>query len=286
MSELDTELNPLFEAFSGQVSVAYARLDSSESYTYRATQTMLSASLIKLPILLTVLAEVAQRNLNLAERVPLKQTDQVGGSGVLHTLQAGLEPTLYDLLTLMSIVSDNTATNLLVERVGLRAVNTFCQQHGFSGTSLVGKLQLPEDKQNEAQRRGERNTTCAADMLGLLLGLVKGDLLPPSETELALNILKLQQFTEALARYLPTDPEVDTPYVEVASKSGCLRGVWHDGGIVFQDGRALYALVVMTSGSRDRRFHFEHEGMLLIAAVSRRIFAAYTRTQLKNGFLD
>ena len=272
MSNLATELTPLFEPFSGEVSVAYARLDGAESYTYRATDPTLAASLIKLPILLTVLEAVSQGKLKPAERIQLTVTAQVGGSGILHTLQAGLEPTIQDLLTLMIVVSDNTATNMLIERVGQDAVNTFCQQHGLSGTKLVGKLQLPEAGQNGAQRRGERNTTCAADMLGLLLGLVRGDLLPPPETELALSILKKQQFTEALARYLPTDPELDTPYAEVASKSGCLRGVWHDAGIVFQDGRPLYALVVMTSGSADKRFHLEQEGMLLIGEVSRRIY--------------
>ena len=270
--ELGAELTPLFKTFSGEVSVAYARLDGAESYTYHATEPTSAASLIKLPILLTVLERVSQEKLKLDERTSLKATDQVGGSGILHTLQAGLEPTLHDLLTLMMIVSDNTATNILIGRVGQDAINTFCQQHGLSGTKLVGKLQLPETEQNEAQRRGERNTTCAADMLGLLLGLVRGDLLPPAETELALSILKKQQYTEALARYLPTDPELDTPYIEVASKSGCLSGVWHDAGIVFSEGQPLYALVVMTSGSRDRRFHFEQEGMLLIGEISRRTY--------------
>ncbi len=277
MSDLAAELTPLFDEFSGRVSVAYARLDGPEKYTYRATETMHSASLIKLPILLTVLERVAQRKLDLKERVPLKTTDQVAGSGVLHTLQAGLEPTLRDLLTLMIIVSDNTATNMLIERVGLGAVNTFCRQHGFRATTLVGKLQLPEAEHNEAQRRGERNTTCAADMLGLLLGLVRGDLLPPPETELALNILKKQQFTEALARYLPTDADLDTPLVEVASKSGCLSGLWHDAGVVFRAGQPLYALVVMTSGSSDKRFYVEQEGMMLIAEVSRRLYTASVR---------
>ncbi len=272
MSDSVATVAPLFDKFSGQVSVAYARLNGPDTYTYRATETMLSASLIKLPILLAVLAEVSKGKLKLAERIPLKTTDQVTGSGVLHTLQAGLEPTLHDLLMLMIIVSDNTATNMLIEHVGIGAVNTFCQQHGFRGTTLSGKLQLSKADQNEAQRRGGRNATCAADMLGLLLGLVRGDLLPPPETELALSILKKQQFTEALARYLPTDPELDTPLVEVASKSGCLSGVWHDAGIIFRDAQPLYALVVMTSGSKDKRFHFEQEGMMLIAEVSRRIY--------------
>jgi len=105
---------------------------------------------------------------------------------------------------------------------------------------------------------------------------VRGELLPPPETELALSILKQQQLTEALARYLPTDPDLDAPYVQVVSKSGCLRGVWHDAGIVFSGGEPLYALVVMTRGSADRRFHPEQEGVLLIAEVSRRVYEYVT----------
>ncbi len=273
-----SDLIPLFEAFSGEVGVAFGRLDRPETYTYRATERVPSASLIKLPILLAALERVARGELSLDERVPLQTGDQVGGTGVLRALQPGLEPTLGDLLTLMVIVSDNTATNMVIGRVGQGTVNTFCQQHGFSDTALVGKLQLPEHELNDAQRRGERNRTCAADTLGLLMGLVRGDLLPPQETELALSILKQQGFTEALARHLPTDPDLDAPYVEVASKSGCLRGVWHDAGVVFQDGKPSYALVVMTRGSADRRFHPEQEGVLLIAEVSRRVYEHVTQT--------
>ena len=272
-----TDLTPLLVAFSGEASVAYARFDEPESYTYHASARTPSASLIKLPILVTALEGVASGTLDLNECVPVGSRDQVGGSGVLKMLQPGLEPTLHDLLTLMIVVSDNTATNRVIDRVGQGAVNTFCQQHGLYETRLVGKLQLPEAEQNEAQRRGERNHTCAADVLGLLLGLVRGDLLPPPQTEQALAILKQQQYTEALARYLPTDPELDTPFVQVASKSGYLRGVWHDAGIVFRDDEPLYAIVVMTEGSKDRRFHFDHEGVLLIAEVSRRVYQHVTR---------
>lgn len=274
MISLSRDLTPLYANFSGEVSVAFGRFGGAGRYAYRADEPLPAASLIKLPIMLTVLERVAQGELRLDERLELHSDAQVGGSGVLQSLRPGLTPTLHDLLTLMTIVSDNTATNLLIGRVGVEAVNTWCRQSGLYGTRLVGKLQLPEAERNEAQRRGERNRTCAADILGLLMGLARGDLLPPAETELALDILKRQVFTEALARPLPTDPELDAPRVEIASKSGCLAGVWHDAGVVFRDGRPLYALAVMTSGSADRRFHVEQEGVRLIAAVSRRVYEA------------
>ncbi len=272
MTNLSDSLTPLYDEFSGEVSVAFSSFSGADTYAYRADEPMPAASLIKLPVLLSVLEQVAAGELRLDERLELTAQDHVSGSGVLQHLQPGLTPTLHDLLTLMMIVSDNTATNLLIERVGLEAINLWCRQNGLYGTRLIGKLQLPEPERNEAQRRGERNLTCAADVLGLLMGLARGDLLPPAETELALSILKRQVFTEALARYLPTDAELDAPHLEVASKSGCLQGVWHDAGIVFQDGKPLYALAVLTSGSADRRFHVEQEGVMLIAEVSRRIY--------------
>ena len=272
-SDLDATLSPLIDAFSGRVSVALQRISDGFSYTHSATQTVSAASLIKLPILVETLEQVAQGKLPLTARFELRNVDQVGGSGVLHTLDAGLKPTLRDLLTLMIIVSDNTATNMLIDLVGQGEINRFCQSAGLTQTKLAGKLQLPEEKRNDAQRRGERNTTCAADMLGLLTSLQRGDLLPPELTGLALDILKKQQFTEALARFLPTDEELRPDAVTVASKSGCLRGVWHDAGLVYgASNRPLYALVVMTSGSEDRSFSFEQEGMMLIAEVSRRVF--------------
>ena len=266
-------LSPIIEAFSGEVALAYRSFSTGESYTYRATQTMRSASLIKLPLAVQVLSEVTRGRLDLSQRYPVKTEAQVGGAGVLYRLDAGLEPTLKDLLTLMLIVSDNTATNLIIDLLGEATVNSFIYDLGLQQTSLVGKLQLPANQQNEAQKRGEANSTCAADVLGLLLRLQAGDLLPPELTTLVLDILKQQQFTESLARYLPTDPELHDPHVVVASKSGCLRGLWHDAGLVYAaDGSPLYALVVMTDGSQDRSYAWEQEGMLLIAEVSRNVY--------------
>lgn len=267
-----SSLNDLYEGFSGEVSVAFQRFDRPEAYTHKPETSMLSASLIKLPILLATLDRVAQGKLELSERIPLKEADRVGGSGVLKTLEEGLAPTLHDLLTLMIVVSDNTATNMVIEHIGLETTNTFCAQHGFRATRLVGKLQLPETLMNEAQRRGERNRTTAADMLGMLVGLERGDLLPPPQTETARDVLKAQQLDDGLARLLPTDEDIDTPPLTVASKSGSIRGVRHDVGIVYREDAPLYALAVMTSGSRDLRSNADNEGLKLIAEVSRRIY--------------
>jgi beta-lactamase class A len=262
-------LQPLIKKFSGQVSVVYYDFRSQQSYAYEAAQQMRSASLIKVPILLCTL----DQSIPLSQRFKIIEDDVVVGAGVLQTLNPGLEPTLHDLLTLMIVVSDNTATNKVIDILGQDTINAYIQSLGLSQTSLIGKLQLPEHKQNPEQKKGLRNHTSALDMMSLLVRLEQRHLLSEQATQTALGILKKQQFTEALSRYLPRDPETYDDYVIVASKSGCLRGLWHDAGIVYnKDNQPLYALVVMTDGSADESYSWEQEGMMLIAMISKILY--------------
>lgn len=272
---LETIIKPFEAEFSGELALAYYDFRDRSSFLHNATKTMRSASLIKLPILLQVLSEVAQGKHELSQRFNLRKEDQVAGAGVLHSLNPNLPLTLEDLLTLMIIVSDNTATNMLIDLLGETELNAFMHSLGLSQTKLIGKLQLTSEQQNDEQRSGKSNQTCAADMLGLLLRLEHGELLPEPLTELALGILKKQQFNEALARYLPTDGELSNKPVTVASKSGCLRGLWHDAALVYGDSaQPLYALVIMTDHSNDLSYSWEQEGMMLIARLSKVIYEA------------
>ena len=270
---LGESLSPLLQGFSGEVSVAFHRFGDGFRYALNADKTLPAASLIKLPILVEALAQVEAGRVGLEDRISLKPEHMVGGNGVLRWLRPGLNPSFEDLLTLMIIVSDNTATNMVIDLVGLDAVNARCEALGLAHTRLIGKLQLPEREQNEAQRRGERNRTAAGDVLNLLTALQEGRLLKAEGTERALRMLERQLYKEALARYLPTDEELAAEPVTVASKSGCLRGVWHDAGLFFRRGQPLYALVVMTAGADDRSYGPEQEGLMLIAHVSRAVFA-------------
>jgi hypothetical protein len=107
-------------------------------------------------------------------------------------------------------------------------------------------------------------------MLGFLLQLERGDLLPPAETRLAKEMLFAQQRTEGIGRYLPLDPHVHERPLRLASKSGWLAGIWHDAGLIYDAaGSPLFALVVMTVGSSDLAEHVEQEGLMLIAEVAR-----------------
>lgn len=271
------DLQPSIDRFSGDVSLAWYDFRRSEHLFLDADRVLPAASLIKLPILGLALREVHAGRLDPTKRLAIRIRDRAPGAGVVRLLRRGLHLTVQDLLTLMIAISDNSATNRVIDLLGIDAVNAFCREVGLERTTLVGLLQQPPDRQNEEQLAGRRNETSAADMLGLLLQLERGDLLPPEETRLAKDILFAQQRTEGIGRYLPLDPDAHERPLRLASKSGWLAGIWHDAGLIYDAaGSPLFALVVMTVGSDDRAEHIEQEGLMLIAEVARALCLRHT----------
>lgn len=222
-----------------------------------------AASIVKLWLLVRGLWAAQTGAVPLTERLILRPADRVPGSGVLHELGAGLEPSWQDLLTLMVVVSDNTATNLVIGRLGLEAVQAWLAE-GWPQTRLVGKLQLPPDERNDAQRRGERNTTTAVAAATLLGQLYRGELLDAPHTRLALDILGRQQFRDILARHVPCTASGE-PLYPVLSKSGELMGVHHDAGLLLLP-RPL-SVALMSVGGHDPREHPDNRDVTLLAAT-------------------
>lgn len=271
--------------FSGRIALAYQGLASAAPgargrMTLDASAAFPAASLIKLPILACLLDEAAAGRLDLGERTELRDADRVGGDGLLRWLDAGLRPTLLDLARLMIVVSDNLATNLLLDRLGEDRVRAWIHQAGLSATVLEGGLQLPPERRSERLGSGAVNRTSAADVAGLLLRLERGALLPPAQGARMLELLRAQQQTDAIGFPLPVDPGVPDERgrrVRLASKAGCLAGTWHDAALVHDaDGAPLFVLVVLTTGAADRAEHWRQEGRERIRRVAGSVWRAVT----------
>ncbi|WP_034385671.1 serine hydrolase [Deinococcus sp. YIM 77859] len=260
--DLQAELRA--RGYGGEVGILITDLAGRELYALQADRIFPAASTIKVPLLILALEEAQAGRLELGERVTLRAEDRVPGAGVLHELGAGLALTWEDLLTLMIVVSDNTATNLVMGRLGIERVNTWLEERKLVGTRLVGLLQLPPEQQNAAQRRGERNHTTPRDQAALLGALTRGELLDPAHTERALAILTRQQFRDLLGRHVPRDADGALLY-RVASKSGELRGLHHDVGVLFTP-RPLVA-AVLSEGGLDPREHPDNRDTSVLAAV-------------------
>jgi beta-lactamase class A len=252
-----------FGRLPGRHALALSLADGS-SLRRDAQATFVAASVIKLPLLVLALARSERGELDLAERVPVLADDVAGGSGVLLDLDAGLAPTWRDLLTLMIIVSDNTATNLVLARLGVGAVNDDLEALGMPGTRVAGPLQVDEARRTPAQRAGETAITTAGDVHALLTRLDDGLLLGEAATAWARGRLVAQRFRDGVARLL------DDPALVVGSKGGWLRAARHDAGVVWDArGRRVATVVVLSADHPQARFGPDHPATLATARLAR-----------------
>jgi beta-lactamase class A len=235
---LERQLDALAAETPGVVAIAARDLAAGREYHRLADERLPSASVIKVAILVELLGRTAEGGLDLAERRALTEADKVPGSGVLPQLGAGLELTLLDLAHLMITVSDNTASNMLIDRLGCEAVNARLERLGLRRTRLGRKFY-----DFAARDRGLDNWLTAGEMADLLTGLEQRTALPPESCDLALAIMRQQQFDNRLPKLLPPD----TP---VANKTGSITGVCHDAGIIYSPAGPL-VVVVLTQGLPD-----------------------------------
>ena len=253
------------QGYAGRAALVVQDADTAETlHTEGADETFPAASIIKLWLLVRGLRAAQVGQTGLGERRSMQAEDRVPGSGVLHDLGAGLALSWLDLLTLMVTVSDNTATNLVIGRLGLPDLQAWLAAE-WPQTRLVGRLQLSPDQQSEAQRRGERNSTTAAQAADLLGRLYRGELLDAAHTALALGILGRQQYRDLLARHLPRDASGEALYQSL-SKSGELRGVHHDAGLLLLP-RPLSVALLSVGGSDPRGCPDNRDVYLLAATI-------------------
>jgi beta-lactamase class A len=265
-TEILFNLEPILNSFSGVIGLFAKHLGEGLTLEFNAHEVFPAASVVKVPILLEALRQVQIGKLKLETRIPMPALEQVGGSGVLMAFQPGLEPTLQDYLTMMIVVSDNTATNISLDAVGGRdAVNSSLKNWGCSSTTVVGKLMLTDDRKNADQLAGKKAEVTPFESVMLLEKLYNGEILNEDLTRLAFDILEKQQYTEILARYLPDG-------TRTATKSGQIIGVRNDVGIVFTE--RPYVLALYSKNCTDQRYHVDNEAVLALGKISRLVFDA------------
>ena len=266
--ELLSKLQLEAQGFSGTFGVMARTLEADPAdrleFGFNQHEIFPAASVIKLPMLLDALRLVEAGQLRLEQRYQMAATDLASGSGVLQVMQPGLEPSLRDLLTLMIVVSDNTATNMVLDILGgVEAINARFAIMGLETIRVVGKLQVAWEFKTDAQRQGKLAEMTPLETTQLLEKLWRGQLLTSEMQTLALEILGAQQYTEILERYLPDG-------IKTACKSGSITGVRNDVGIVYA--ARPYAVALASKGGSDHREHLDNEGVLLLARVSKLLY--------------
>ncbi|MEA4863435.1 MAG: serine hydrolase [Victivallaceae bacterium] len=216
----------------GEVAVVLTRLSSGERlYSSNSQVQMPSASTIKVLILAEIMRQVEAGNLSLEQRVPVPQEAKLADS-IIGCLEQD-NYTLRDLATMMIIESDNTATNVLIDLVGMDSVNKLGSELGLKATSLQRKM-----LDWEAVKAGKQNYTSANDLDQLMVAIGERRLISRNASEEMIRMLNMQKDIESFKRYMPED-------LVVAHKSGSLDCLEHETGIFWVEGND-YVLTVMT----------------------------------------
>ncbi len=253
------------ENVAGVFGVAAHDWATGERLSVSGDRSFITASVIKLPILLAALDQVQRGALRLDDRIELEAGDRVGGSGLLYEFDPGVRLSLRDYLTAMIVVSDNSATNLALRLVGVAQVNAYLDSIDLPDIRSHRPIRYPKRLPGDAPGIG---TATPDGLVRLLDRLIEQSILTPDLCGLAVDILKRQQYMDGIPRYLPEA-------VVVGHKDGWVNDVRADAGILFVPGRAPISLAVMADSLTDPREWPDHEGFLGIARISRIIYDAW-----------
>ncbi len=245
------EVLAAFEAVEGTWGLSYQHLGSGDSFAVSGGETFYPCSVIKVPIMAEVFRQAEKGQLDLARKVVVNRDDQVGGSGIIQVLTPGTELFVYDLITLMIVVSDNAATNMLLDLCGLDTVNEFMARLGLPGIHVYHKLMIVESgREHENQMTPEATT-------GLMARIARNEVVSMRACEAMVRILKQQQYNDHLTKYLPLEPGPgratgSRPKVEAAHKTGWIDGARCSTGIFYLP-EEEYVLSVFSKGVKDNR---------------------------------
>lgn len=273
-SSLEDRLAPLAKDHKGKVAFAVKNLESGESNYLNADEIMPTASLIKIAVLIELYQQAQEDKLKLTDRVTLRAADKVPGSGILtEHFSDGADFSLRDAARLMIAFSDNTATNLVLDRVGIKSVNRRMEAWGFPNTRINAKVYLGSTTSvaPERTRRYGLGSTTAREMVGLLEQLQMSDRCRPFCKQAILNHLAKNTDKDKFKRFLPAD-------VMVMHKDGSTRDTRTDAGLIHTPA-GIVAVCVLTTNNKDRRWQSDNAGNLLCARLAKEVHEHFASTK-------
>jgi beta-lactamase class A len=269
---LQDSLRTRIAGFSGTVSLYAKNLDTGVAVGIRESEPVRTASTIKLPILLAVFDAVARGQAKWTDPLTLTPAEKVSGSGILGSeISDGVQLPLSDVVHLMMVLSDNTATNMVLERFGADTVNAYLDTIGIKTTRAMRKIrgdgnQLKSTsgwsaagKLPENQKYGLGVST-PRDMVTILEKLEHGDIVSADASKEILAIMKRCRDDSGIRRRMGD--------LKVANKTGALDALRSDVGIVYSKGGRI-AMAITVDGMPNSDYTPDNPGCLLIAEVAK-----------------
>jgi len=238
--------------FKGEVGVVVKDLETGWEFSRQKAKPFASASLAKIPLMAACFLAAEQERIRLDRNVALKASDKLTGSGVLKDMPAGTTFSVARLIGLMIYDSDNTATHILTNLVGLDYVNNASKSFGLKNTRLDRKIADYYARDN----KGIENYTTAEDMSLFLEKIYRRNIGNKKISDQCISTLKLTRINDRIPKYLP-------PELAIAHKTGLENTVCHDAGIVFTKKGDFIVVVLTKHQNPDSRLSAE-----LIAKVA------------------
>ncbi|HEY3131987.1 MAG TPA: serine hydrolase [Acidobacteriota bacterium] len=264
-SDLPDSVRAIVEHFKGKIYFAAKNLKTGEAFDFQGDQKVQTASVIKVPIMVEVFAQAKEHRFTLQDLMAFTEENRVPGSGILQDLGQGLHLTVKDATVLMIVLSDNSATNMLIDRVGVKAVNERMRRLGLSSTLLFKKVFRPATEPlPDEQKKWGLGVTTPQDMLLLFEKIYRKELVDAESSEQMISILKKQRDRDQIPRYFFGEK---WSKVEVANKTGALDRVRNDVGIVFTP-EGDFLLSLFAQDAEDQKWTPDNEATIAMARLS------------------
>jgi beta-lactamase class A len=278
-SRMESQLGGVVKAFRGRMGVAAIDVRTGETIGVDADVRFPTASTIKTAVMIETWQQVASGALSMDTTITLRDADKVGGAGVLRGLHGGLALSVADLVHLMITQSDNTATNLLIGRLGTAHVNQRLESYGLRETKLFRPTFRDgrADVLPELEREFGLGMTTPREMARLMALIAQGTAVNRGASEAMLATLRRQQDRAMIPRLLPTDDRVQvgnktgTDEEKHASSDGVKRHVRADAAIVAGPD-FMYVIAIYARQVEDTRWGVDNEALTTGARISRMIY--------------
>jgi beta-lactamase class A len=259
---LDERVRAEVAAFKGKVSLFARNLDTGATFAFNADDRVRTASTIKVPVMVEAFARVAAGKAKWSDEVVLTDAKKVSGSGVLQELHEGLRLTLRDAVNLMMVVSDNTATNLVLDVLTTDAVNARLDSLGLKQIRVLRKV-----GSGGTSRAGEDpvlkpyglGVATPREMVGLMEKLERGEVVSPEASKEMLAIMKREQQHAGIGRTLNG--------VEMATKAGALDHLRSNVGIIYTT-RGRIAMAITCDDMPEVNWTEDNSGYLMLSRLS------------------
>ena len=240
---------------NGIVGMSVKDLTTGQSFSLNSKHPFNPASVIKIPVMIEAFHQRAQGKIKFTDELTLEQRHKIPGCGNIQFFQNGSSFSIERLVDLMITDSDNTATFMLIEKLGKHKINSYMRRIGLRKTIIKDPSMLNK-------MANQHNTSSPEDMLKIMDKMYRGKLVSKKDSEEMLNIMKRQQHKWGIARFLPAS-------TIIANKTGSVDFVRNDVGIIWKNNKP-YIITIFSENLPDN-----HLGSVMVGALSKTVFDKY-----------